>query len=106
MAAGLVSIIVGVARVAGGDPILPVVVGMSLLVAVVALTLGRGRAGKQGTEVRARQQLRLASLGLLLAAVYFAVVRLWAVAALLVFLFVFFNGCVWAVDRHKRGHGY
>jgi hypothetical protein len=102
VAAALVAVIIGVARIAGGDPVLPVVIGMFLLVAVVTLTLGRAGTSEQAAKARAKRQLRIASAALLGLALYLAVIGAWEVVGLLVFLVIFFNGGLWAAERYQR----
>jgi hypothetical protein len=102
VAVALVAVIIGLARIAGGDPVLPVVIGMLLLVAVVPLAIGRAGTSEHAAKARAKRQLRIASLALLGLALYLAVIGAWGAAALLVFLAVFFNGGLWAVERYQR----
>lgn len=104
LAAVLVGLVVGVARIAGGDPLLPTLIGMALLVAVAGLNLGRAGQTEEARKARGKRQLRVASVGLLLFAVYLAAERAWAVAALLSFLVAFFNVGLWAIERYERSH--
>ena len=101
--AAAVAAVVGVARIAAGDPPIPVLLGTLLLVAVVAATLREGTS-EGARQARAKRQVRLCSAVLMVVAVYLAVEEEWVVAGLLAFLVVFFNAGVWGIERHLRAN--